>query len=103
MTVPVGMSMSESGTQTYNLPVRGKLAPGESTSFKMPPLNPGVSTPGYGDVNYSFMFLYLVTDVTGATAGKNIWFKKVSDDGMTSLSNVPTTDIILQYAAPQPQ
>jgi hypothetical protein len=90
MPIPAGMTAS--GTQLYNLPVIGTLAPGESTSFKMPDLNPGVNIPGYGPVNYNFSRMFLDTNLRGL----NMW---VTGSGTANISftNIPTTDIIVQY------
>lgn len=90
MIVPAGMTAS--GTQRYNLPVLGTLAPGASVSFKMPDLYPGVSTPNYGIVPYSFTLLHLITNL----GSSNIWFTKEGVDRI-SFNSVPIKDILVQY------
>jgi hypothetical protein len=95
--IPAPSGMTASGSQTYNLPVLGTLAPGESTSFKMP--SQKVNNDGYY-FDYNFIFLYLIASVGSYQVNTNMRFTNSDPytiNTYTSLSNVPTTDIIVQY------
>jgi hypothetical protein len=89
MPAPAGMTLS--GTQRYNIPIKGTLAPGESTSFKMPDRIP-MNVPEYGIVNYNFSLLTLSTNL--GTSNIRITGGNTAN---ISFDNAPTTNIVVQY------
>jgi hypothetical protein len=90
--IPAPNKMIASGSQTYNLPVIGPLAPGASVSFKMPAQK--VNKDYYFE--YNFIFLYLITNL----GSLNMTFTREDSDRISFNSVPPTTDIIVQYLAP---